>query len=166
MFPQLARNTPRTRELREKYESGSITFEEYEKEESMEKNRISNIVNVSAVVFPFTNSAKKIGFSAYRLTATSGTLSRSVSTWLSSSPFRATYVQITTRLFCKFDPKMQDVLIVDQNSSSHRTNSYWVVTGIWWCMYPFFPWREKSILMLPCSPVPATSPRPTSTEGQ
>ncbi|KAJ7581388.1 autophagy-related protein 22-like protein [Mycena floridula] len=43
IFPRLARNTPHSRALREKYETGEITREEYEMEESLEKNRISNI---------------------------------------------------------------------------------------------------------------------------
>ena len=45
-FPRLARNTPHSRCLREKYENGEIAVEEYEKEESLEKNRISNISTV------------------------------------------------------------------------------------------------------------------------
>ncbi|KZV75352.1 MFS general substrate transporter [Peniophora sp. CONT] len=43
IFPRLARNTPHARSLREKYEKGEIAAEEYEQEESLEKNRISNI---------------------------------------------------------------------------------------------------------------------------
>ncbi|OBZ70315.1 Autophagy-related protein 22-1 [Grifola frondosa] len=43
LFPRLARNTPHARQLREKFESGEVSAEEYEIEESMEKNRISNI---------------------------------------------------------------------------------------------------------------------------
>ncbi|KAG2063676.1 MFS general substrate transporter [Suillus decipiens] len=43
IFPRLARNTPHARQLREKYESGEIPPEVYEQEESLEKNRISNI---------------------------------------------------------------------------------------------------------------------------
>ncbi|TCD61408.1 hypothetical protein EIP91_008512 [Steccherinum ochraceum] len=43
LFPRLARNTPHARYLREKYENGEVSAEEYEIEESMEKNRISNI---------------------------------------------------------------------------------------------------------------------------
>ncbi|KAI0375961.1 MFS general substrate transporter [Pilatotrama ljubarskyi] len=43
LFPRLARNTPHARELREKYERGEISADEYEVEESLEKNRISNI---------------------------------------------------------------------------------------------------------------------------
>ena len=48
VFPRLARNTQHARELREKYEKGEVSAEEYEVEESMEKNRISNISTVSS----------------------------------------------------------------------------------------------------------------------
>ena len=47
LFPRLARNTPHARLLREKFENGEIPVEEYEREESLEKNRISNISTVS-----------------------------------------------------------------------------------------------------------------------
>lgn len=50
LFPRLARNTPHARALREKYENGEISAEVYEKEESLEKNRISNISTVT--IFP------------------------------------------------------------------------------------------------------------------
>ncbi|KAF9266160.1 MFS general substrate transporter [Marasmius fiardii PR-910] len=43
IFPRLARNTAHARELRAKYEAGQTNREEYEREESLEKNRISNI---------------------------------------------------------------------------------------------------------------------------
>ncbi|KAF5333244.1 hypothetical protein D9611_002776 [Ephemerocybe angulata] len=43
LFPRLARNTAHTRELLQRYNAGEITREEYELEESLEKNRISNI---------------------------------------------------------------------------------------------------------------------------
>lgn len=46
LFPRLARNTPHSRALVEKYEAGEINSEDYEKEESLEKNRISNISTV------------------------------------------------------------------------------------------------------------------------
>ena len=46
VFPRLARNTPHARELRHKQQAGEISTEEYEVEESLEKNRISNISNV------------------------------------------------------------------------------------------------------------------------
>jgi len=43
VFPRLARNTPHSRALRLKLQNKEITEEEYIIEESMEKNRISNI---------------------------------------------------------------------------------------------------------------------------
>ncbi|KAJ8468562.1 hypothetical protein ONZ51_g9557 [Trametes cubensis] len=43
IFPRLARNTPHARSLREKLRRGDITAEEYELEDSMETNRISNL---------------------------------------------------------------------------------------------------------------------------
>jgi len=43
LFPRLARNTQRARDLREKYENGEVAAEVFEVEESLEKNRISNI---------------------------------------------------------------------------------------------------------------------------
>ncbi|KAI0700603.1 MFS general substrate transporter [Cytidiella melzeri] len=43
VFPRLARNTAHARALKEKYDAGEITWEVYEVEESLEKNRISNI---------------------------------------------------------------------------------------------------------------------------
>ena len=52
-FPRLARNTPRARKLRDMYQAGEITVEEYEVEESLEKNRISNISTVRLLLtFP------------------------------------------------------------------------------------------------------------------
>lgn len=46
IFPRLARNTPHARDLRERYERGEVSAETYELEESLEKNRISNISTV------------------------------------------------------------------------------------------------------------------------
>jgi hypothetical protein len=46
VFPRLARNTAHARALRERYTAGEITLEEYEREESLEKNRVSNISTV------------------------------------------------------------------------------------------------------------------------
>ena len=54
VFPRLARNTQHARELREKYESGEIPPEVYEVEESLEKNRISNISTVSLTLLSST----------------------------------------------------------------------------------------------------------------
>jgi uncharacterized membrane protein len=45
-FPRLARNTQHSHNLREKYHHGEISAEVYEQEESLEKNRISNISTV------------------------------------------------------------------------------------------------------------------------
>ncbi|KAI9447647.1 MFS general substrate transporter [Lactarius indigo] len=42
-FPQLARNTPYSRELRKRHERGELSVEAYEKEESLEKSKISSI---------------------------------------------------------------------------------------------------------------------------
>ncbi|KAI9447640.1 MFS general substrate transporter [Lactarius indigo] len=42
-FPQLARNTPHSRELRERHERGALSVEAYEKEKSIEKNKISSV---------------------------------------------------------------------------------------------------------------------------
>ena len=50
VFPRLARNTAHSRALRTKYESGEIEKEEYEIENSMEKNRISNISTVRFIL--------------------------------------------------------------------------------------------------------------------
>ncbi len=50
LFPRLARNTAHARRLRDRYEQGDISVEEYEREESLEKNRISNISTVSTAV--------------------------------------------------------------------------------------------------------------------
>ena len=47
LFPRLARNTPHARKLWDMCQAGEISAEEYEIEESLEKNRISNISNVS-----------------------------------------------------------------------------------------------------------------------
>ena len=46
IFPRLARNTRQSRDLRERYDRGEIPAEVYEQEESLEKNRISNISTV------------------------------------------------------------------------------------------------------------------------
>jgi len=43
LFPQLARNTPHSRELRKRHERGELSMEAYEKEKSIEKSRISSV---------------------------------------------------------------------------------------------------------------------------
>jgi len=52
LFPRLARNTLHARTLRDKYEAGEVKREEYEVEESLEKNRISNISTVGQSFSP------------------------------------------------------------------------------------------------------------------
>ena len=46
VFPRLARNTAHARTLKKGYEKGEVSKEVYEREESLEKNRISNISTV------------------------------------------------------------------------------------------------------------------------
>jgi hypothetical protein len=46
IFPRLARNTLHSRTLRASFEAGEISRADYEIEESLEKNRISNISTV------------------------------------------------------------------------------------------------------------------------
>ncbi|KAJ7510636.1 autophagy-related protein 22-like protein [Mycena galericulata] len=43
LFPRLARNTAYAKDIRAKYEAGEMIKEDYEREESLEKNLISNI---------------------------------------------------------------------------------------------------------------------------
>ncbi|KAH9018899.1 MFS general substrate transporter [Lactarius pseudohatsudake] len=54
IFPRLARNTQHTRNLRERYDRGEISAEVHEQEESLEKNRISNIKHRSNIGFIVT----------------------------------------------------------------------------------------------------------------
>jgi hypothetical protein len=42
IFPQLARNTPRMREVRKRFDEGEITAEKYKWEEALEKSKISS----------------------------------------------------------------------------------------------------------------------------
>lgn len=46
-FPRLARNTAKARRLQEKLAAGEIDQATYERDESMEKNRISSISTVN-----------------------------------------------------------------------------------------------------------------------
>lgn len=43
VFPRLARNTPKTKEARQKLDDGTIAVEDYEKIEMLERNRLSSI---------------------------------------------------------------------------------------------------------------------------
>lgn len=75
VFPRLARNTSHSRELRRKLENGEISAAEYEVEESMEKNRISNISTVQTVHYA---QHKRYHSCHYRCTATLDTSSHCV----------------------------------------------------------------------------------------
>ena len=71
VFPRLARNTPHARQLRDKYERGEISVEEYEVEESLEKNRICNTTTVSSRLtfsHPFGYRLKTLSYLGYTLT--------------------------------------------------------------------------------------------------
>ncbi|KXN81849.1 Autophagy-related protein 22-1 [Leucoagaricus sp. SymC.cos] len=62
-FPRLARNTAHARKMQEKLEAGEVSLEEYEREESLEKNRISNISTVRSffqliLLLPLANNPK------------------------------------------------------------------------------------------------------------
>jgi len=48
ILPRLARNTQHSRDLRERYDRGEISVEVYEREESLEMNRINNTSAVGA----------------------------------------------------------------------------------------------------------------------
>jgi len=50
IFPTLSRNRKHIRELKQQYEQGTITVEEYEQAESLEKSRISSISIVGALL--------------------------------------------------------------------------------------------------------------------
>ena len=43
LFPQLARNTPHSRELKMRHERGELSLEDYEKEKGIERSKISSI---------------------------------------------------------------------------------------------------------------------------
>ncbi|TRM67466.1 autophagy-related protein 22-like protein [Schizophyllum amplum] len=93
LFPRLARNTAHARELREKYDAGEISQEQYEQEESLEKNRISNISTHSNIGYIVTLC-----------------------------------LNLSLLLPLASDAKVNNYVIV-------FTNSYWVLTGIWWFIY-------------------------------
>lgn len=94
VFPRLARNTARSRALFDKYETGEISREQYEFEESLEKNRISNI----------STTHSNIGYIVVLC------LNLSILLPLADNPLVNNYTIVLT-------------------------NSYWVITGIWWFIY-------------------------------
>ena len=62
VFPRLARNTPQARKLLKRYEAGEIERKDYELEESMEKNRISNISTASNNQLYMWHLTHSVGF--------------------------------------------------------------------------------------------------------
>jgi uncharacterized membrane protein len=83
-----------SRSLREKYDAGEISAEVYEREESLEKNRISNI----------STTHSNIGYIV--------TLCLNLSLLLPLAD----------------NPRVNNYVIV-------MINSYWVLVGVWWCMF-------------------------------
>ncbi|KAG6844008.1 hypothetical protein H0H87_010731 [Tephrocybe sp. NHM501043] len=71
-FPRLARNTAHARAIREKFEAGELSKEEHDIEESMEKNRISNISTNDKFSFSFLQNTY-LGL-AQAITSTMATL--------------------------------------------------------------------------------------------
>jgi hypothetical protein len=56
LFPQLARHTPHSRELRKRYERGELSVETYEREKVIEMSKISSIGIVRPqVYYPIVN---------------------------------------------------------------------------------------------------------------
>jgi len=51
LFPQLARNTPHSLELRKRHERGELSVEAYEKEKSIEKSKISSFTAVRSLIW-------------------------------------------------------------------------------------------------------------------
>jgi MFS-type transporter involved in bile tolerance (Atg22 family) len=92
-----------SRSLREKYDAGEISAEVYEREESLEKNRISNI----------STTHSNIGYIV--------TLCLNLSLLLPLAD----------------NPRVNNYVIV-------MINSYWVLVGVWWCMFFLFVQSYRS----------------------
>ncbi|KAG7097537.1 hypothetical protein E1B28_004876 [Marasmius oreades] len=71
VFPRLARNTARTRTMRKEYEAGRIDREAYEREEGLERSRISNLStmhsNIGYIVVSCLNLSLLLPLSNNRL---------------------------------------------------------------------------------------------------
>jgi hypothetical protein len=64
VFPRLARNTPRTKEARNRLDQGEISSREYEEVEMLERNRLSTISTAHS------NCEFEVGFEHWYLRAT------------------------------------------------------------------------------------------------
>ncbi|KAG6369476.1 MFS general substrate transporter [Boletus reticuloceps] len=132
IFPRLARNTHHSRSLREKYENGHISVEEYEREESLEKNRICNISTVGPRIY-LTRDRMLI-------------VMRQVH---NNIGYVVTYL---LNLALLLPPKTANDPKVD-NYTLALDNSYWVLLGVWWFIYqsprPGFPLpKDESYLTI------------------
>ena len=130
-FPRLARNTPYSRQLHERYERGEIPVEEYEREQSLEKNRISNISTVSSLLISvsleflsilFFQVHSNIGYIATYALNLAILLPRATA----KSPLAGNYI-----LALLVSTAWNVAIANFQNSDT----TYWVVLGIWWCTW-------------------------------
>ena len=153
-FPRLARNTSHARKLRDMYQAGEISAEKYEAEESLEKNRISNISTV-CFWFGFSSLPPDLfleGPQQYRihchtlpeLGPVTAFRRASQSQQLRFSIVRARIAAMTSLL----------------TTSMGRVNSYWVVVGVWWCE-AITTWYGVEWLKLLSSYLPTATPRST-----
>jgi hypothetical protein len=99
IFPRLARNTPHSRKLRDHYETGEVDVETYELEESLEKNRISNISAVRGCIVKRRRSSSPF---ASRCIAILGISLRSASIFRCSCHSKTTPWLIIILLFCAY----------------------------------------------------------------
>ncbi|KZT29497.1 hypothetical protein NEOLEDRAFT_1175178, partial [Neolentinus lepideus HHB14362 ss-1] len=114
LFPRLARNTARSRTLREQYDRGEVSREDYEREESLEKNRVSNISTVRVHLWRDAWAAADWGGVA----KTHSNIGYVVTLCLN----------LSILLPLASNPKVNNYTIV-------LTNGYWVLTGIWWFIF-------------------------------
>ena len=126
-FPRLARNTPYLWKLRGRYENGDISAEEYEREESLEKNRITNISTVSFLSrwldwyygLPGAQQCwlRRHFCSEHHITATSWDCR-----WSSSQQICYCTVKLYHCWLCSMSSDLVG-----------SANTYWVLLGVWWC---------------------------------
>ena len=127
LFPRLARNTPHARELLEKYEAGETTKEEYELEESMEKNRISNISTVCSILcFLHVSSINTF----YRLTVISDISRHCASIFQFFSHSLTIPRSTTTPSSCKYSTSDKFCLLISPITARMRIGYYWAYGGV------------------------------------
>ncbi|KAI9467373.1 MFS general substrate transporter [Lactarius psammicola] len=94
IFPQLASNTPHSRELRTRHKRGELSVEAYEKEKSIEKSKISSVTV----------------------------------TCLFIGQVVALLLNLSLLLLLSDNPKLDNYVLI-------FTTGYWVLFGIWWCIF-------------------------------